>query len=499
MLKLTKLSIILLFILLVQKKMYAQVSNSETIHVEGVVIDKNSGNGLPYTNIYVLHNSVGVISNENGFYSLNVQNLELTDTLRFQYVGYQDFNITIGDLKQNADVELLEKVNTLGEMLIFGAPPNPKSIVKKVLENQALNYETTSRLQNVFIRERQNQDIKELEIDFNRSSLKTIDASLFKEIEQKVSKDIIWYTDFLGNAYFSKNEEGKNLFKINPIKVVSMQEEGFGNTKDIEKIFTDLAKETYEEQYWKIKTGIFSQKINLENDSTEDSLADGTQKLKYYKSNIRREFKFQSFENENHWEFLHKTGKYDYTLVGGSRVNNENVYIIDFVPDGSGIYQGRLIIAFDNYALIRADFNYAEGKTGRDINILGVGYSQNQFEGSIFFEKQNSKYHLKYLSKQDEVSYSVERKMSLLKKQERWLFDKELEEIKLGLNLVIKNQSSVEVLVLETDLITLKEYNNIEQQKLMKVIYVDQFNDELWEGFSIIQPTKQMKTYTKIH
>ena len=131
MLKLTKLSIILLFILLVQKKMYAQVSNSETIHVEGVVIDKNSGNGLPYTNIYVLHNSVGVISNENGFYSLNVQNLELTDTLRFQYVGYQDFNITIGDLKQNADVELLEKVNTLGEMLIFGAPPNPKSIVKK--------------------------------------------------------------------------------------------------------------------------------------------------------------------------------------------------------------------------------------------------------------------------------------------------------------------------------------------------------------------------------
>ena len=186
-------------------------------------------------------------------------------------------------------------------------------------------------------------------------------------------------------------------------------------------------------------------------------------------------------------------------MVGGSRVNNENVYIIDFVPDGSGIYQGRLIIAFDNYALIRADFNYAEGKTGRDINILGVGYSQNQFEGSIFFEKQNSKYHLKYLSKQDEVSYSVERKMSLLKKQERWLFDKELEEIKLGLNLVIKNQSSVEVLVLETDLITLKEYNNIEQQKLMKVIYVDQFNDELWEGFSIIQPTKQMKTYTKIH
>jgi len=31
----------------------------------------------------------------------------------------------------------------------------------------------------------------------------------------------------------------------------------------------------------------------------------------------------------------------------------------------------------------------------------------------------------------------------------------------------------------------------------MDIIYVDQFNDNLWKGFSIIEPTEQMKEYKK--
>ena len=31
-----------------------------------------------------------------------------------------------------------------------------------------------------------------------------------------------------------------------------------------------------------------------------------------------------------------------------------------------------------------------------------------------------------------------------------------------------------------------------------EIIYVDQFDDELWKGYSIIEPTKQMKEYKKL-
>ena len=33
----------------------------------------------------------------------------------------------------------------------------------------------------------------------------------------------------------------------------------------------------------------------------------------------------------------------------------------------------------------------------------------------------------------------------------------------------------------------------------VEIIYVNQFNDNLWEDYSIIEPTKQMKDYKKIY
>ena len=32
----------------------------------------------------------------------------------------------------------------------------------------------------------------------------------------------------------------------------------------------------------------------------------------------------------------------------------------------------------------------------------------------------------------------------------------------------------------------------------MKVIYVDRFDDSLWQGYDILEPTKQMREYKKI-
>ncbi len=34
-------------------------------------------------------------------------------------------------------------------------------------------------------------------------------------------------------------------------------------------------------------------------------------------------------------------------------------------------------------------------------------------------------------------------------------------------------------------------------EEKMEIIYVDQFDDKLWSGYSIIEPTKQMREYRK--
>jgi len=151
----------------------------------------------------------------------------------------------------------------------------------------------------------------------------------------------------------------------------------------------------------------------------------------------------------------------------------------------------------NTFALIRADYEYATGKTGRDINLLGIGYTQNHFKASIFFEKKNANYNLKYFSKETGNNSSINRNLSLLKKKKRFLINKKLNEIKAEIKLSVKTKESFEVLVLDRKKISPGQFANFKQKKRTKIIYVDQFNDKLWKGFSIIEPTKQMREYKK--
>jgi hypothetical protein len=50
---------------------------------------------------------------------------------------------------------------------------------------------------------------------------------------------------------------------------------------------------------------------------------------------------------------------------------------------------------------------------------------------------------------------------------------------------------------LDSEKINYKTFENLKQKKVFKLIYVDKFSDSLWKGYSIIEPTKQMRDYKK--
>ncbi len=92
---------------------------------------------------------------------------------------------------------------------------------------------------------------------------------------------------------------------------------------------------------------------------------------------------------------------------------------------------------------------------------------------------------------------SVDRNLSLIKKKKRFLLDKNINEIKVGFNLNVREENSVEMLILDHKEISNKQFIEFKQKEFIKMIYVDQFDDQLWRGYSIIEPTKQMRDYRK--
>ena len=73
---------------------------NDTIRFElhGSVLNIDDQTPLPYANIYVMHKTKGTITNEKGHFTLNISGLEKTDTLRFQYIGYQTKSITLAEI-----------------------------------------------------------------------------------------------------------------------------------------------------------------------------------------------------------------------------------------------------------------------------------------------------------------------------------------------------------------------------------------------------------------
>lgn len=470
--------------------------------IRGVLLDAETNDPLPYANIVIQRMNKGTISNESGEFSLDTTGVLADDSISFQYIGYKTITIPISQLGSNPLVKMNEDIQNLNKVFVFGSPPNAKDIIKKVIENREKNYAKKLNTSNVFFRLRNTEDVTHMKLKYKKSTISVLDEAMIQELEDKTPKHTTSYTDLLGNILYSPVKVDSVKYKLDPIKTVSLKEKEVADMEMIESVFTEVFSGTKEDEYWKLKTGVFGTEMDVT--ETEDDTASNKKPTRPENSrrtngsfySIKNAIRYSQLTNEDDWQFLYSPGKYKYELVGGTNVGPEDVYIIDFTPKG-GDFIGRVYISVETYALIRADYAYAPGKTGTSIHLLGIGYEENAFTGSVLFKKVDSTYSLIYCAKRTGELVSVDRNFSIMKKRERFLIDKTLKEIKLGLDLVVESDNSFELLVLSRKSLSNQGFKSFKQKKYHPITYVDQFDDSLWEGYSIIQPTQKMREYKK--
>jgi len=483
-------------------------NNSNEV-LKGTIFNANDKSSLPYANIILLSKNKGVISNEVGHFSINISNCLETDTLRISYLGFQTQDHTIKDLKEFPVIHLKEDNLMLNNITLFGNVLDPESIVKKVLENKKNNYRETNSKKQIFLRNRYINHMNKLNFRYKKSNFSNLDRELIEVLEQEIPKHTISYRDFLGDVYLLQKEDSTAL-KINPIKIIELEEKSdLTKLGELENTFKEVFNNINENEYWKIKSGIVGGKVHLDENSVSfgsdtektDSLTTNNPKdpFRSEKWRITNLANFASFENEKKWDFLYNTNKYEYALSGATFANGEEVYIIDFQPNKKGTFVGRMYIAMETFALVRIDYKYDLGKTGIDMELFGIGYTENKFNISMYFEKNENQYKLKYCSKIESSIFSFNRSIALQKKRKRFLFDKKLKEIKIDISLIGDHESSIEMLVIEEGPINQNQFNNFKEKESVDIIYVEQFNEDLWKGYSIIEPTKQMRDYKKIN
>lgn len=86
--------------------------NAQNINVSGIILDSENGESMIGASVYHPDSEKGTLTNEYGFYSLNIPSSQDSIMIRFSYVGYRDKVVRMaGNINQRMDISLSSGVD----------------------------------------------------------------------------------------------------------------------------------------------------------------------------------------------------------------------------------------------------------------------------------------------------------------------------------------------------------------------------------------------------
>ena len=477
------------------------------------IIDSKTGESIPYANI-LINNSVSLISNADGFFSISDENSQDNSTLEVSYLGYINSRITFAELKRQQNIIKLQPgIFELTAVDVSNTKPDANSImatVKKNLENNYKNQDQNSK-ELLFYRESNSFKPEKLDMEitestgFTKNSLKLANAEINAFNSNLVMHPPKEFTDMLCN-YFTSTKIDKNksilLSKIKVIKSTILKDEyQSGNVEDLEQIASKLIlKHLDSTKYYRVKSGLFGSRdsISLREDFYKNRKNnDKKKRTPSTNSNLKTFMSKNNFLLNKKLDFVSQPELYEYNYEGAIYSNNnEFTYILTFKPKrNKAKYKGKLYISETDYAVVRADFTLADGKTVKDFNmkfLLGIKSSENISKGTLIFNRNpvGTGYYLRYASREKGFSFYINRPLKFieLSKSER---DVLALDIKTEGNTLFKK----EVLALESPSGITNDVFSEVVEKDFEPLKLKKYDPTIWKGISTIEPLEEMKQF----
>jgi hypothetical protein len=472
------------------------------VQVSGIVLDAATNEPLLFANIEVQGKSRGTVSNSEGRFLLDTSDLLSDDTIVFSYIGYETIKISLEDLMKSEEILMTQASGLLKEIQVVAQKLTVEEILKKVKENFNKNHRASLDKKHLFFHSYERTPFQSNQIVLKKSNFVGLDKATFNELFKKMPSEVVEYEDIIVDLYGNGTS-----YKLIPGKAISLEDGSQQSLlkefeEKLEAFFSDLDKSRKDEEiYYKIRTGILSKKIKNNNSNEATWTTNKNDTLNYIvdtdfvKSEILYLLKEYTFVESKNWEFINNIGRYNYKMGDISIIDEDPVYKIHFTPRKQGFFEGTMYISTSSFAVLKLDFAFAKGKKSENFKLLGVGHSIDFKEAHIIFQKGKNSYFPKFISVNQNEFASIDRSFSITKKQKRFLIDKELNEMKIDVELSFNSESKWELLVMDIEDIDEEAYNRIIQPTTMKFKKEYAYNSETWKNRTILVPSKELKKY----
>jgi hypothetical protein len=483
---------ILLFALII----ISSIANAQS--VECLIYDKTAKSPVIFANVYTTQNT-GVISNSEGVFKINIQNLTEKDSLTISSLGYKTKKLSIKKLKSLDTIFLMVQEQMLEEVVVSANKYSAEEIIEIFKDSLKERHTISPAKFQIFARTKNTFKPVEngIELDkssfMSRSSRKQFNEKVeayFNKIKGKVSSS---YIDMLYNAYYLGDstaiEQIKSTYLVNTDKDNSMD--------NIQKnIFKELIEALDSESTFKVRTGIIPVEDSLSTDEfieVDDPKKRDSIKNRYAKRPVTIIAQAQGL---GRLEMFEDSKKYDFKILDTSFFNGDIVYIIAFEPRrGSAKYKGKAYINAEDFGLLKLDYQLVEGKKEAGVNLkflLGVKFRIDNSKYKYIFNRNQDKTYepLLYKSSQDQYVYFDR---SFVFKENN---DNRDERIKFKVSLYVESNSlsETEYLIVNKENIDSKHID-FDPKGFIFQDKIEKYDPELWKNYNIIEATEEIKKY----
>jgi len=463
--------------------------------VKGKITNGNS-EPVPFATIQI-GPDYGVISNDEGNFSIVTSNFKATDSVTISCLGYEKIGLQLKEFKSK-DYILNDAVNELSEVYITDRKLGVDSIMYYVNANLKKNYQIDLQAYKFFGRRTEYINGKSADFEIEKSSNfkkkqleafnKDFDALEYSLLNNKSKQ----YTDIVATL----NIRDASSAKLDVEKAVKLLDQK--NDQSIEKVAEKgndiVLKHLDKNKIYTVKSGLFKISDSVSLDNREDKMGDSISSVNNIRNATFGIIKNNSLINEEPaLDFVSDTKKYRYELEDLTFLNDEIVYIINFKPrKSSAKYTGTMYISNQTFAVIRADYMFYENRIGEKLNLrllLGIKYIEKNRKGSVAYKKrEDGIYYPYYISEQVDRYFYVNRPIK---------FIDNASNDKVAFNFKIEGtfKERSEILALEVVGITNSDYDNTTETKKIDYINLKKYDPSIWSDYNVLEPLEEMKEF----
>ena len=466
--------------------------------ITGKVIDEQQ---LPVAYVSIqIGSTYGVVSNTEGDFIINIPEKTDSDKVIFSCIGFENLEIPISDFK-NGTYTLKEKVNVLDDVFITNKKLTPIEILTEVIKNAPKNYSVPTEKQTFFLRSSFKNKMIDSKFKLVKSSLekKSTLKEINKDLENNSKKFINQSSNYYSESYGFLYEQN-NTAKLLVEKAIELKnkEKDISGEQINKKLIEVMKKHLEPDATYKVKSGLFPIDDSLKIDNPKKEIKTGVKTASLRNEITSLSTSLNKFYTNKDLDFLTEYKRYSYTLEGYSSFNDESIYIIDFKPEKSSAkYFGKIYISTSDYAIVKLDYNLADGEVEDKLNLkllLGVKMIEDKVKVAATFSKnETGQYAVNFVKKEKRIYMYMNRPLKFTKNK----VDKKEETRMLKIDILaeVETYSTNELFIIDRQAISNEEFKNFTEKEKYDINYLSKYDASVWKNYNILAPVEAIKNY----